>query len=92
MEIYLLEFVVLSKTESGYWIRTPEGRKGKKWVGKTTRRPYAYVDKAKALESFEARKMKYCDILASRLKGTLSVLEMLKAPTFSEHSCYKYSP
>lgn len=92
MEISLLEFVVLSKTPYGYWLRTPEGAKGKKWVGKTSRRPYAYEDKKRALESFIARKQKYSDILASRLRGTISVLEMVTNPAFSESSCYIYSP
>ena len=74
-------FKIVRKTPSGFWIQDIEGYDKERWVAdvdKGSRKRYAYRDKKRAIDSFEARKRKQVSILASKLSKAKEALKMAR--------------
>ncbi|WP_411835675.1 hypothetical protein ACLBNB_20095 [Pseudomonas chlororaphis subsp. aurantiaca] len=96
-------FVVIQESQHCYWL-VPEGDEamardsqlvtGKVWrfakrVSKDSWRRFAYPDKAKALESYKARKrhqMSHAELAVERAKAALADIKELEAIN-DEHLC-----
>lgn len=73
-------FKLVKETKCGYWITDVVFSIDKpKWVSKNSRKRYAYLDRAQALQSFIARKEKQIKILTASLKASEIRLKNAKA-------------
>lgn len=80
--IYVDKYNVLCETKEGYWIDMGITFRGetpvKKWVGKSTRKRFAYPTEKEAYESFIARKKRQISILKNQIEAAQEFLHIAK--------------
>lgn len=74
LQVYLSTFDILKETPCGWWVQY--GFFDRKWVPKKGTRVFAFDSKAKAKESFIARKNRQIRILQARIRRAEQALFM----------------
>jgi len=78
--IHISEFIVIKKTECGYWVKQVNtySSEKEKWVSKTGKKRLCYPTKKEALKNLYHRRLIYVGLLKRHIENSNTILNKIK--------------